>query len=52
MIYLFSYYYDRGLNAGLVKENEGGAIKLLDYRLAAEKGTTIFFSNIRVVYFY
>ncbi|VDM65207.1 unnamed protein product, partial [Strongylus vulgaris] len=23
MIYLFSYYYDRGLNAGLVKENVG-----------------------------
>ncbi|EYB87041.1 hypothetical protein Y032_0269g824 [Ancylostoma ceylanicum] len=42
MIYLFSYYYDRGLNAGLVKENDGGAIKLMDYRLAAEKGTTVF----------
>ncbi|KHJ82472.1 hypothetical protein OESDEN_17834 [Oesophagostomum dentatum] len=37
-IYLFSYYYDRGLNAGLIKENDGGAIKLLDYRKAAEKG--------------
>ncbi|ETN69445.1 GDA1/CD39 family protein [Necator americanus] len=37
VIYLFSYYYDRGLNAGLVKENDGGAIKLVDYKRAAEK---------------
>ncbi|EPB65829.1 hypothetical protein ANCCEY_15098, partial [Ancylostoma ceylanicum] len=40
MVYLFSYYYDRGLNAGLVKENDGGAIKLVDYKLAAEKACT------------
>ncbi|KIH66562.1 GDA1/CD39 family protein [Ancylostoma duodenale] len=37
VVYLFSYYYDRGLNAGLVKENDGGVIKLLDYKVAAEK---------------
>ncbi|CAJ0590272.1 unnamed protein product [Cylicocyclus nassatus] len=40
MIYLFSYYYDRGLNAGLVKENEGGVIKLGDYQEAAKKACT------------
>ncbi|RCN39357.1 hypothetical protein ANCCAN_14725 [Ancylostoma caninum] len=37
VVYLFSYYYDHGLNDGLVKENNIGVIKLLDYRLAADK---------------
>ncbi|KJH45574.1 GDA1/CD39 family protein [Dictyocaulus viviparus] len=37
VIYLFSYFYDRGLNAELVKENSGGVVKLLDFKKAAEK---------------
>uniref|UniRef100_A0A0K0CV53 Nucleoside-diphosphatase uda-1 n=1 Tax=Angiostrongylus cantonensis TaxID=6313 RepID=A0A0K0CV53_ANGCA len=37
MIYLFSYFFDRGLNAELVKEHSGGAVKLVDFKVAAEK---------------
>uniref|UniRef100_A0A7I4YRW4 Nucleoside-diphosphatase uda-1 n=1 Tax=Haemonchus contortus TaxID=6289 RepID=A0A7I4YRW4_HAECO len=37
VIYLFSYFYDRGLNAGLVKENHGGEVKLKDFKAAAQK---------------
>lgn len=37
-IYLFSYFFDRGLNAGLVKEQNGGSLKLEAFRKAAEKG--------------
>ncbi|KAK6052527.1 GDA1/CD39 family protein [Cooperia oncophora] len=37
LIYLFSYFFDRGLNAGLVKENQGGKIKLEDFKRAAQK---------------
>ncbi|KAJ1369312.1 hypothetical protein KIN20_030737 [Parelaphostrongylus tenuis] len=37
MIYLFSYFFDRGLNAELVKGYSGGAVKLVDFKVAAEK---------------
>ncbi|CAD6193876.1 unnamed protein product [Caenorhabditis auriculariae] len=36
-IYLFSYFFDRALNSGLVKSNAGGKITLRDFRAAAEK---------------
>ncbi|CAI4222950.1 unnamed protein product [Auanema sp. JU1783] len=36
-VYLFSYFYDRGSNAGLVKNNTGGLVKLSDFKEAAEK---------------
>ncbi|VDP04382.1 unnamed protein product [Heligmosomoides polygyrus] len=39
-IYLFSYFFDRGLNAGLVKEQNGGSLKLEAFRKAAEKACT------------
>ncbi|KAK5967829.1 Ectonucleoside triphosphate diphosphohydrolase 5, partial [Trichostrongylus colubriformis] len=37
VIYLYSYFFDRGLNAGLVKEHRGGAVKLEDFKTAAQK---------------
>ncbi|PAV82183.1 hypothetical protein WR25_19262 [Diploscapter pachys] len=37
LIYLFSYFFDRALNAGLVKDNNGGTIRLEQFKLAAEK---------------
>ncbi|KAK6028275.1 GDA1/CD39 family protein [Ostertagia ostertagi] len=36
-VYLFSYFFDRGLNAGLVKEHHGGLVKLEDFKVAAQK---------------
>lgn len=35
-IYLFSYFFDRGFNVGIVKENSGGLAKLKDFKGAAE----------------
>ncbi|CAI2353152.1 unnamed protein product [Caenorhabditis sp. 36 PRJEB53466] len=35
-IYLFSYFFDRALNSGLVKGNDGGQIELRQFRKAAE----------------
>lgn len=37
IIYLFSYFYERGLKAELVEEYKGGTVKLVDFRNAAEK---------------
>ncbi|PIO71491.1 GDA1/CD39 family protein [Teladorsagia circumcincta] len=36
-IYLFSYFFDRGFNAGLVKEHHGGLVKLEDFKVAAQR---------------
>lgn len=35
-VYLFSYFFDRALNSGLVKGNEGGQIELRQFKEAAE----------------
>ncbi|CAI5453288.1 unnamed protein product [Caenorhabditis angaria] len=35
-IYLFSYFFDRGLNSELVKDTNGGEIQLKDFKKAAE----------------
>lgn len=35
-VYLFSYFFDRALNSGLVKGNEGGKIELRQFKEAAE----------------
>lgn len=35
MVYLFSYFFDRGLNSGLVEDINGGPVKLADYKEAA-----------------
>ncbi|EGT40234.1 hypothetical protein CAEBREN_28059 [Caenorhabditis brenneri] len=35
-IYLFSYFFDRALNSGLVKGNDGGQIELRQFKEAAE----------------
>uniref|UniRef100_A0A8R1HWB5 Uncharacterized protein n=1 Tax=Caenorhabditis japonica TaxID=281687 RepID=A0A8R1HWB5_CAEJA len=35
-IYLFSYFFDRALNSGLVKGNDGGNVELAQFREAAK----------------
>ncbi|ULT91062.1 hypothetical protein L3Y34_008981 [Caenorhabditis briggsae] len=35
-VYLFSYFFDRGLNSGLVKGNDGGQIELRQFKEAAK----------------
>ncbi|WKY09835.1 hypothetical protein Q1695_002301 [Nippostrongylus brasiliensis] len=36
-VYLFSYFFDRGLNAGLVNGSSGGLVELKQYKEAAEQ---------------
>ncbi|CAB3398482.1 unnamed protein product [Caenorhabditis bovis] len=35
-IYLFSYFFDRALNSGLVKDNNGGKVMLKEFKKAAK----------------
>lgn len=40
-VYLFAYFYDRGVQAGVIEwtdERRGGEAKVIDYRNAAERG--------------
>lgn len=50
-VYLFAYFYDRGVQAGIIEwtaDHRSGLARVVDYRHAAEKGMKIL---LRKIYF-
>ncbi len=50
-VYAFSYFFDRGAQAGLIPDEIGGAVLISEFRIAAEKGWVLFNNRSYRVFF-